>query len=300
MNGAFSNIQPVGSGVPQGTVLGPSLFLFYINDIVDNISSDIRLFADDVILYSVLSDETCVNKFQADICRLEKWAREWHMSFNVSKCNIMYIGNTNIVDINNINYTLNEHSITRVETIKYLGVLISSNLKWETHINAIVNKAMRTLGLLKHTLFHADKKTKLIAYKTLCRPLLEYASASWDPYLVKDIDALEMVQRRAVRFISELKGIVSISDETDKLDLDTLECRRKDFRISTMLKLLENRSLHPILVDFFDNLQPVDNAIPVTRGNVKGHPKAQRINRDQFLNSFMPRTMRDLDWDQIR
>ena len=88
--------------------------------------------------------------------------------------------------------------------------------------------------------FMQIKKTKLIAYKTLCRPLLEYASASWDPYLVKDIDALEMVQRRAVRFISELKGTVSISDETDKLDLDTLECRRRDFRMSTMLKLLEN------------------------------------------------------------
>ena len=80
------------------------------------------------------------------------------MSFNVSKFN-MYIGNTNIADINNINYTLNEQNITRVESIKYLGVIISSNLKWETHINAIVNKAMRTLGLLKHTLlFHADKK----------------------------------------------------------------------------------------------------------------------------------------------
>ena len=98
--------------------------------------------------------------------------------------------------------------------------------------------------------------------------------ASWDPYLVKDIDALEMVQQRAVRFISELKGIVSISDETHKLGLDTRECRRKNFRMSTMLKFLENRSLHPILVDFFDNLHLVGNAIPMTRGNIKGHPKA--------------------------
>ena len=108
---------------------------------------------------------------------------------------------------------------------------------------------MRTLGLLKHTLFHADKKTKLIAYKTLCRPMLEYASASWDPYLVKDIGALEIVQKRAVRFISELKGIVSISDETHKLGLIALERRRKNFRMSTMLKFLENRSLHAFHFD---------------------------------------------------
>ena len=79
-------------------------------------------------------------------------------------------------------------------------------------------------------MFHADKKTKLIACKTLCGPLLEYASPSWDPYLVEDIDALEKVQKRAVRFMSELKGIVSISDETHKLGLDTLECRRKKFQ----------------------------------------------------------------------
>ena len=142
---------------------------------------------------------------------------------------------------------------------------------------------MCTLGLLKHTLFHADKK------KLIQNALQTYASASWDPYLVEDIDALKIVQKRAVRFISELKGIVSISDKTHKLGLDTLECRRKKLRMSTMLKLLENRSLHPILVDFLK----IGNAIPVTRGNIKGHPKAQRINRDQLLNSLMPRTMKD-------
>ena len=102
---------------------------------------------------------------------------------------------------------------------------------------------MRTLGLLKHTLFHADKK------KLIQNALQTYASASWDPYLVEDIDALKIVQKRAVRFISELKGIVSISDETHKLGLIALERRRKNFRMSTMLKFLENRSLHAFHFD---------------------------------------------------
>lgn len=294
MDGTVSNMHEVRSGVPQGTVLGPSLFLFYINDIVDNIGSGIRLFADDIIIYSIVKDETDIKKFQEDISKLEDWANKSDMSFNVKKCNIMYMGKNRNINIEDINYTLNQQVIKRVESIKYLGVVLTSNLKWESHINAVVNKAMRTLGLIKHTLFNADVKIKLLAYKTLCRPLLEYASASWDPYLKKDVESLEMVQKRAVRFISGLKGVVSISDETQKIGLDTLESRRKNSRMLTLLKILENEALHPILVDFFNNLQTSEfNLVPNTRASGKGHPKAPRINCDQFLNSFMPRTMRD-------
>ena len=102
------------------------------------------------------------------------------------------------------------------------GVTLHRNLKWEGHIHAIINKAMRILGLLKSMLYHADIKTKLIAYKTLCRSLLEYSSAAWDPYLKKNIDSLEKAQNRAVRFIASLKGMVSMSEETEKIGLESL------------------------------------------------------------------------------
>ena len=112
-----------------------------------------------------------------------------------------------------------------------------SNMKWEKHnINTTtISKAMRILGLLKSTLWHADVRTRLIAYKILCRSLLVYASDAWDPHLEKYIYAFKMVQNRAVRFISSLKGVVSLSGEREQLGLQTLEERRKNSRLNTYL-----------------------------------------------------------------
>ena len=89
-------------------------------------------------------------------------------------------------------YKLNNEIISTLSDFKYLGIVIDFNLKWEKHINTTISKAMRILGLLKSTLWHADV-TRWIAYTTLCRSLLEYASDAWDPHLAKDIYALEMV-----------------------------------------------------------------------------------------------------------
>ena len=132
--------------------------------------------------------------------------------------------------------------------------MIDSNLKWEKHINTTISKAMRILGLLKSTLWHADVRTRLIAYKTLCRSLLKYASDAWYPHLAKDMYALEMVQNRAVRFISSLKGVVSVSGEREQLSLQTPEERRTNSRLNTLMKVLDYEHLHSVLIDYFNNL----------------------------------------------
>ena len=152
---------------------------------------------------------------------------------------------------------------------------------------------MRILGLLKSTLWHADVRTRLIAYKTLCRSLLEYASDAWDPHLAKDIYALEMVQNREVRFIFSLKRLVSVSGEREHLGLQTLEERRKNSRLNTVMKVLDYEHLHPVLIDYFNNLNPSCDSCQ-TRNSTRGAPKARTISKNQFLYSFMTRTMRDL------
>ena len=129
------------------------------------------------------------------------------MKFNVDKCCVMFIGRDRMEFSGQVNYFLNKRAIEEVTELRCLGVTLNKNLKWEGHIHGIINIAMRILGLLKSTLYHADIKTKLIAYKTLCMSLLEYSSAAWDSYLKKNIDLLEMVQNRAVRFIAGLKGM---------------------------------------------------------------------------------------------
>ena len=126
-------------------------------------------------------------------------------------------------------------------------------------------------------------KTKSIAYKTLCRPLLEYSLAVWDPYL-KKIDSLEMVQNRAVHFIAGLKGMCSMSEETEKIGLEPLVKRRKDFKMNTMIKILQNEELQPSLVEYFTQYQGQSR---ITRAFANKHPNSQRINGYQFLHSFM-------------
>ena len=166
-------------------------------------------------------------------------------------------------------YKLNNEIIPTVSDLKYLGIVIDSNLKWEKHVNTTISKAMRTLGLLKSTLWHADVRTRLIAYKALCRSFLEYASDAWDPHLAKDIYALEMVQNRAVHFISSLKEVVSVSGEREQLGLQKLEERRKNSRLNTLVKVLGYEHLHPVLIDYFNN--------------VNHSCKAQTISKNLFL-----------------
>ena len=149
---------------------------------------------------------------------------------------------------------------------------------------------MRILGLLKSTLYYADIKTKLTAYKTLSRPLLKYSSAACDPYLKNDVDSIKMVQNRAVRSIVGLRGMVGVSEETEEIGLESLVKRRKDFRINSMIKIFQNKELHPSLVEYFTQYQ----GYRLQEQLAINIPRAQRINGDQFLYSFMPRTMRDL------
>ena len=186
LNGIMSEEKTVTSGVPQGSVLGPTLFLTYINDIVDSVTCNTKLFADDLLIFQVLENNNSIVNFQRNLDRLEEWANRWEMKFNVSKCNAMVFGKMpNACDLENLKLTLTGINIAFVEKAKYLGVWIHRTLRWDTHIYDITTKAYKVFGLVKHTLYNAPIKVKLIAYKTLCRPLVEYAREAWDPHTKK-------------------------------------------------------------------------------------------------------------------
>ena len=122
-----SKDKAVTSGVPQGSVLGPALFLLYINDIGLCLKSTIRLYADDVLLHYPITNTSSVEAFQKDLDSLERWAREWQMSFNTSKCFVMIFGSTSAVNILDLQYKLNNTVLQRANSIKYLGVNITVN-----------------------------------------------------------------------------------------------------------------------------------------------------------------------------
>ena len=143
LNGVFSDWSKVQSGVPQGTVLGPLLFLIYINDICEGLASNIRLFADECLLYRAIKSSIDVGHFQDDLNRLQAWCRTWQMNFNVKKCSIMHLSRRHqpITD----KYSLNGTVLSTVSSHPYLGIEIQNDLRWNNHINNIVKKSSRSL-----------------------------------------------------------------------------------------------------------------------------------------------------------
>ena len=180
VNGVKSDWAPVLSGVPQGTVLGPLLFSLYINDISSDIESEIRLFADDCVCYRKIKDEEDTIKLQRDIDRLVSGARKWGMRFQPVKCNMMQLTRKRIKKIH-ASYTLDGTDLENVESIKYLGVTITSDLRWNTRVSNVCTKANRTLGFLRRNLYSCPQEAKEAAYKGLVRLVLDYGSSVWGP-----------------------------------------------------------------------------------------------------------------------
>lgn len=225
VRGSCSDWSCVTSGTPQGTILGPLLFLLYINDITECISSTVKLYADDTKIYREISDPiTDCRILQDDLNNLSEWARKWQLRFNADKCESMRI--THSRDRSETNYFL-EKPLKDVDNFKDLGVTITRDLSWGNHISITVNKANKVLGSIKRSVGTANTNVFSMLYKSLVRPILEYAVPVWCPYLVKDIHALENVQRRASRLaLNQCKGYMSYEDRCKLLKWPTLSDRR--------------------------------------------------------------------------
>ncbi|VDI25149.1 Hypothetical predicted protein, partial [Mytilus galloprovincialis] len=153
VEGEQSEEVKVDSGVPQGTVLGPLLFLCHINDLPDTVKSSVRLFADDCLLYRTIKTEKDHKLLQEDLASLEDWANKWGMRFNAKKCYILSIKNKS-----QRFYTLNGHILQQVQSNPYLGVQILEDLKWSTHITNVAKKANSTLGFLRRNLRYCPQE----------------------------------------------------------------------------------------------------------------------------------------------
>ena len=145
LEGESSSEVPVTSGVPQGSVLGPLLFLLYINDLPQNIQAQVRLFADDTAVYLTVGSSDDRDTLQADLNTLQEWELAWDMEFNPSKCQVLHI--TRSKHPLNTQYSLHGQVLEATDTAKYLGVSIARDLNWNDHISSITAKANRTLGL---------------------------------------------------------------------------------------------------------------------------------------------------------
>ena len=165
VDNATSDIASVTSGVPQGTVLGPTLFLIYINDIADNITSNIRLFADDCVLYRTINSTSDNITLQEDLNKLVHWSNIWQMDFNVKKCATMHFSSSNRKQ--KYEYKMKREILETVSQHPYLGVELSDNLKFNDHIDNITKKIIIYPRVFEKELKILSTKSKR---KSLCQP----------------------------------------------------------------------------------------------------------------------------------
>jgi hypothetical protein len=291
VEGDFSKESNVTSGVPQGTVLGPLLFLMFINDLpaVLDPGTSCRLFADDCIIYRQIRSLNDQLQLQKDLTALETWSHRWGMQFNAKKCIIMSISRKPAkVKF----YQLDNTILDNVDACTYLGVLISGNLDWSQHISKCAKKANSRLGFLRRNLKGCPQKLKRTGYVSLIRSLLEYSSVVWDPHLQKDRDAIERVQRKAARWITgDHSTYSSVTGMLSQLGLESLELRRKNQRLIMMYKIV-----HRVVALSTQDLGilPADGR---TRSAHKFKLRVPRASTAELKNSFVNRTIPD--WNRL-
>ena len=278
-DGVKSQFAPVTSGVPQGTVLGPLLFLLHINDLpsVVDPNTSVRLFADDALVYRVINTIQDQVTLQQDFARLEGWAKAWGMVFNASKCYVMHIHRGN--STKSYFYQICGEFLSPVTNEKYLGVHITQDLSWSLHIDRVATKASQKLGFIRRNLRGAPAQCKQLAYIALVRSGMEYASTIWDPHINVHSNKLEKIQRKAARWAtSQYSHRTSVTSLMDQLKWQPLEDRRRIQRLAFLYKILHHKVAVPMSsIDLVYNSRPA-------RG--KDKTKADFRSHEHLLNSL--------------
>ena len=226
-------------------------------------------------------------KLQRDIDRLGSWARKCDMRFQPVKCNMMQLTRKRIKKIHASYNNLEGTDLENVESIKYLGVTLTSDLRWNTHVSNVCTKANRTLGFLRRNLYSWPQEVKSGAYKGLVRPVLDYGSSVCDPPGVVLQEELESVQKRAARFVTGNYNYESgsMTGILGHLKWESLKKRRKDNRLILLYKSLKGKASVPI-----------DDLIPKIRRCRNQHSMAFQTpiaNTNVYKGSFFSRTIRD-------
>ena len=241
INGVCSDEVNVLSGVPQGSVLGPLLFLVYIDDLPLRVLSEVFLFADDTKLFRIILNKRDQAILQKDLNCLNDWSNKWLLEFNPSKCKFVHFGKQKY--INNAYYLVDKdgfrNEIQNKEFEKDIGIFVDKKLDFGLHIAQKTKQANQIMGIIRRTFRYMSEDMFVMLYTTLVRPHLEYGVSVWNPYKKKYIDQIEKVQRRATKQVSSLCHL-SYELRLKKLNLYTLSFRRLRGDMIETFKIMTN------------------------------------------------------------
>ena len=283
INDKKSCLSQVTSGVPQGSVLGPTLFIYFINDLPDVVSTFLKIFADDTKTYQPICSITDRNKLQDTLNKLYEWSEKWLLKFNGSKCKILHLGKNNP----QYEYTIKDGDVIKKLEVttseKDLGVYMDPLLTFENHITNLIKKARRLTGLIVRSITYKSKEIMVPLFKTLVRPHLEYAQAVWSPYKRKYINQLESIQRHFTKYIIGMYNL-SYEDRMKSLHLPSLEYRRLRGDLIEVFKICHN------LYDPVTTKSLIKFNVTNTRSHNYKLLKP-RVNSTQFLSFFTNRVI---------
>ena len=291
INNATSSKAPVTSGIPQGSVLGPLLFVIYINDMPDVIDRDsfLYLFADDTKVFRHIRCPDDAAKLQDDIDKLVEWSNIWQLKFHPEKCVSMCIKRK----LNNQQphvFNMGDHILSNSSCEKDLGVYIDDNLNFDIHINTAINKANKVLAVARKIFYHMASEIFCLIFKGLVRPHLEYAAPVWYPHRIYQKEAIENVQRRATKLVPGLSTL-SYPERLQKLKLPTLAYRRARGDMIETFKLT---------TDHHDYDKSLPSILEYCTTELRGHNKklfVKDANKDIKKYSFTNRVTKN--WNDL-
>ncbi|MCG7875203.1 MAG: reverse transcriptase family protein [Candidatus Thiodiazotropha endolucinida] len=293
LNGETSDWAPVLAGVPQGSILGPLLFLLYINDIVRFIGCAIRLFADDTSLYIIVDCPTqSASLLNADLKTISDWADAWLVTFNANKTSSMVFTRKQNPLVHPPLF-MNNTMINETKSHKHLGLTFSNTCNWAEHITSISEKAWTRLNLLRALKFRISRKSLEKLYVAYIRPVLEYSDSVWDNCSIAAKKRLDAIHIEAARIITGATKLCSIEKLFYELGWESLESRRNKHKLVLFYKIV-----HGLTPSYLSDLVPptVQETTPYSLRN-SGHIQSYRTNSNLFLDSFFPSTIRA--WNRL-
>ena len=230
-----SSLRKVSVGVPQGSILGPILFSIYINDLPTSLrNSAVTLFADDTAMYcSADSANALQAMLNQDLDSLAKWLYDHKLSLNISKSKFMIIGGRRKLNsINEVSLKIRDKELDRINSYKYLGVIINESLSWADHIEYVQGKVSQRLGLLQRIKCLLPRETRELFVKTMILPILDYADVVWgDKSNVTLMGNIQLLQNKAAKLILDRPKHSSATEALTQLGWDTMAIRRRFHRL---------------------------------------------------------------------